>query len=66
MINLLYASGMMMLYLIVGCFGMMEVVVVNVFINLMLFLILLCMGMGFVVGALSGRAFGRGDVEDVK
>ena len=64
--NLLYASGMMTLYSIVGRLGTTEVAAVNVLINLMLFLILPCMGMGLAAGALSGRALGRGDVEDAK
>jgi MATE family multidrug resistance protein len=64
--NLLYASGMMALYSIVGLLGTTEVAAVNVLINLMLFLILPCMGMGLAAGALSGRALGRGDVEDAK
>ena len=64
--NLLYASGMMTLYSIVGRIGTTEVAAVNVLINLMLFLVLPCMGMGLAAGALSGRALGRGDVEDAK
>jgi multidrug resistance protein, MATE family len=64
--NLLYASGMMTLYSIVGRLGTTEVAAVNVLINLMLFLILPCMGMGLAAGALSGRALGRGDIEDAK
>tara|TARA_B100001741_G_scaffold278256_2_gene250132 strand:- start:1 stop:579 length:579 start_codon:yes stop_codon:yes gene_type:complete len=57
---------MMMLYSIVGRIGTTEVAAVNVLINLMLFLVLPCMGMGLAAGALSGRALGRGDVEDAK
>jgi len=64
--NLLYASGMMALYSIVGKLGTTEVAAVNVLINLMLFLILPCMGMGLAAGALSGRALGRGDIEDAR
>lgn len=64
--NLLYASGMMTLYSIVGRIGTTEVAAVNVLINLMLFLVLPCMGMGLAAGALSGRALGRGDVEDAR
>ena len=36
----------------------------NRLINLMLTLVLPCMGMGLAAGALSGRALGRGDVDD--
>ena len=39
-----YASGMMTLYSIVGRIGTTEVAAVNVLINLMLFLVLPCMG----------------------
>ena len=62
--NLLFATGMTTLYWIVGKLGTSETAAVNVLINLMLTLVLPCMGMGLAAGALSGRALGRGDVED--
>lgn len=62
--NLLFATGMTVLYWIVGKLGTAETAAVNVLINLMLTLVLPCMGMGLAAGALSGRALGRGDVED--
>jgi len=62
--NLLFATGMTALYWIVGHLGTLEVAAVNVLINLMLTLVLPCMGMGLAAGALSGRALGRGDVAD--
>ena len=62
--NLLFASGMTALYFIVGMLGTAETAAVNVLINLMLTLVLPCMGMGLAAGALSGRALGRGDVAD--
>ena len=52
------------MYWIVGRLGTAETAAVNVLINLMLTLVLPCMGMGLAAGALSGRALGRGDVED--
>lgn len=62
--NLLFATGMTTLYWIVSHLGTTEVAAVNVLINLMLTLVLPCMGMGLAAGALSGRALGRGDVAD--
>lgn len=62
--NLLFATGMTVMYWIVGRLGTAETAAVNVLINLMLTLVLPCMGMGLAAGALSGRALGRGDVED--
>ena len=62
--NLLFATGMTAMYWIVGKLGTAETAAVNVLINLMLTLVLPCMGMGLAAGALSGRALGRGDVED--
>lgn len=62
--NLLFATGMTAMYWIVGRLGTAETAAVNVLINLMLTLVLPCMGMGLAAGALSGRALGRGDVED--
>ena len=62
--NLLFATGMAAMYWIVGRLGTAETAAVNVLINLMLTLVLPCMGMGLAAGALSGRALGRGDVED--
>ena len=62
--NLLFATGMTALYYIVSHLGTAEVAAVNVLINLMLTLVLPCMGMGLAAGALSGRALGRGDVAD--
>lgn len=62
--NLLFATGMTVMYWIVGHLGTAETAAVNVLINLMLTLVLPCMGMGLAAGALSGRALGRGDVED--
>jgi MATE family multidrug resistance protein len=59
-----FATGMTALYWIVSHLGTAEVAAVNVLINLMLTLVLPCMGMGLAAGALSGRALGRGDVED--
>ena len=62
--NLLFATGMTAMYWIVGKLGTAETAAVNVLINLMLTLVLPCMGMGLAAGALSGRALGRGDHED--
>ena len=62
--NLLFATGMTAMYWIVGRLGTAETAAVNVLINLMLTLVLPCMGMGLAAGALSGRALGRGDAED--
>ena len=62
--NLLFATGMAAMYWIVGQLGTAETAAVNVLINLMLTLVLPCMGMGLAAGALSGRALGRGDVDD--
>lgn len=62
--NLLFATGMTVMYWIVGRLGTAETAAVNVLINLMLTLVLPCMGMGLAAGALSGRALGRGDAED--
>ena len=53
--NLLFATGMTTLYWIVGHLGTAEVAAVNVLINLMLTLVLPCMGMGLAAGALSVR-----------
>ena len=64
--NVLYASAMVFMYAIVGAISTTSVVAVNVLINLMLVLVLPCMGMGLAAGALSGRALGAGDVEDAK
>jgi putative MATE family efflux protein len=58
--NLLFATGMTCMYWIVGKLGTAETAAVNVLINLMLTLVLPCMGMGLAAGALSGRALGRG------
>ena len=64
--NVLYASAMVFMYAIVGAISTTSVAAVNVLINLMLVLVLPCMGMGLAAGALSGRALGAGDVEDAK
>lgn len=64
--NVLYASAMVFMYAIVGAINTTSVAAVNVLINLMLVLVLPCMGMGLAAGALSGRALGAGDVEDAK
>ena len=64
--NVLYASVMVCMYAIVGAINTASVAAVNVLINLMLVLVLPCMGMGLAAGALSGRALGAGDVEDAK
>ena len=55
---------MTVMYWIVGHLGTAETAAVNVLINLMLTLVLPCMGMGLAAGAFSGRALGRGDAED--
>ena len=62
--NTLFATGMSVMYWIVGQLGTAETAAVNVLINLMLTLVLPCMGMGLAAGALAGRALGRGDAED--
>ena len=48
--NLLFATGMAAMYWIVGRLGTAETAAVNVLINLMLTLVLPCMGMGLAAG----------------
>lgn len=60
----LYASGMTVLFWIIGRIGTVELGAANVLLNLLLVVALPCWGMGLSAGALAGRAMGRGDPED--
>jgi len=61
---LFFASGLTMLFWIIGQVGTAEVAAANVLTNVMLVAILPAIGLGLASASLVGQALGRGDKED--
>ncbi|MDP6945439.1 MAG: MATE family efflux transporter, partial [Myxococcota bacterium] len=59
-----FASGLTVLFWIIGRVGTTEVAAANVLINVMLVAILPAVGLGLAAASLVGQALGRGDVDD--
>lgn len=62
--QLLFSSGLMVLFFIIGLVGAEEVAVAHVLITLVLFLILPAIGLGLSATSLVGQALGRRDPDD--
>jgi putative MATE family efflux protein len=62
----LFASGMLMLFVVIGKVGTPEVAAANVLINLALVAILPGLGFGLASATLVGQALGRGDPDDAE
>ena len=62
--QLLFSTGLVVLFLIIGRVGTAEVAVAHVLITLVLFLILPAIGLGLSATSLVGQALGRKDPDD--
>lgn len=64
--QLFFAAGIAALMWIVGQMGTRETAAANVLLNIMMLMILPCIGLGLASATLVGQALGRGDVADAK
>ena len=62
--QLFFATGLTLLFWVIGRVGTEEVAVAHILIILILFLILPAIGLGLAAASLVGQALGRGDPED--